>query len=89
MSFDYDRWLESPYTDGWECSTDDCPVCTFECDDCDGTGITLMVDDDLTNATVPSAKRDCEKCDGNGTFIEYQSKADHKDYWESDERDDD
>jgi len=81
--FDYDRWLESPYTDAWECDTDDCAVCTFECKECDGKG--SIQDPELR---INIAEK-CEACDGEGTYVEQQSKSEHNDYHEPDGRDDD
>ncbi len=73
--FDYDAWLEAPYTDPeFECN-DECPVCWFECDQCDLTG-------ELDNEK-------CSKCEGNGGWHEQQSKSEHDDYYADDSRDDD
>jgi hypothetical protein len=78
--FDYDAWLESPYTSQEDGCEEDCPVCWTACESCDGAG--------RIPATFLIGERDCEDCSGNGGSFEQQSRQEHKDYY-ADDRDDD
>jgi DnaJ-class molecular chaperone len=69
--FDYDGWLESPYTDESGCD-ESCPVCFTECENCNGAG---TLDD----------KEACPDCKGEGGFFDPQSKSEHRDYHEGNE----
>lgn len=60
MTFDYDRWLESPYTDAEETPRQECDGCegsgldeteTQKCNKCDGEGMI-----------------DMDKCDGCNSY---------------------
>ena len=65
--FDYDRWLEGPYTDAENDCGDDCPVCFTECEPCEGAGSVDEVS--------------CPDCDGEGRFYDPQSNSEHRDYY--------
>jgi DnaJ-class molecular chaperone len=54
MSFDYDRWLESPYTDASE-------PCEHECSECEGTGKLWLEETERFSDTDL-----CEVCKGEG-----------------------
>ncbi len=63
--FDYDRWLESPYTDvSSGCFETECYVCWTDCETCDATG---KIDDEY-----------CKDCDGEGRTFEQQDKYEHE-----------
>jgi len=72
--FDYDGWLESPYTDeGMNCSEDYCSLCWRECENCNGQGT-------LDNEVA------CPDCNGEGSFYyEQQSESDHRYEYEADQ----
>jgi hypothetical protein len=74
--FDYDRWLESPYTDQPDGCDENCPVCFTECENCNGQGT-------LDNEAA------CEVCKGEGGFLDQQDSSEHRDYYEPDSYDDD
>jgi len=65
--FDYDGWLESPYTSESGCD-ESCPVCWNECEACEGEGAVDEVS--------------CPECNGEGGIFDPQSKYEHKDYYE-------
>lgn len=67
--FDYDAWLEGPYTDAENDCGDDCPVCFTECENCNGQG-------SLDNVEA------CPDCKGEGGFYDPQSKSEHRDYYD-------
>jgi DnaJ-class molecular chaperone len=67
--FDYDAWLEGPYTDQENDCGDDCPVCYTECENCNGAG-------------TPDNVEACPDCDGEGGFYDPQSKSEHRDYYD-------
>jgi hypothetical protein len=70
--FDYDGWLESPYTSESDGCDESCPVCFTECENCNGAG---TLDD----------KEACPDCKGEGGFFDPQSKSEHRDYYEGNE----
>lgn len=70
MSFDYDRWLESPYTDEDEGHEHDC-------DACEGQG-TLWLEDE--QRFDPEQK--CEKCEGESVIYCWEDCYDDPDYYE-------
>jgi DnaJ-class molecular chaperone len=62
--FDYDAWLESPYTDSeFICESDDCSTCNELCSNCDATGL--------------DGSEKCSTCDGSGSIREEKGKAEH------------
>lgn len=67
--FDYDAWLESPYTSESDGCDESCPVCFTECENCNGAG---TLDD----------KEACPDCKGEGGFYDPQSKSEHREYYE-------
>jgi hypothetical protein len=82
MSFDYDRWLESPYTDAPE-------PCEHDCSECEGTGKLWLEDTERFSETDP-----CEQCIDNPGKCDGNCEPDdppEPDYdWEPEpERDDD
>lgn len=66
--FDYDSWLEGPYTDAESNCDNDCPVCFTECEACEGAGSVDEVS--------------CPDCKGEGGFYDPQSKSEHREYYE-------
>jgi len=75
MSFDYDRWLESPYTDQPDGCDESCPVCVSDCKVCEGEGKVNEVE--------------CEVCNGDGFIFDQQDSSEHREYYEPDSYDDD
>ena len=63
--FDYDSWLESPYTDQEKGCDEDCSVCYTECENCNG------------QATLDN-KDACPDCKGEGGFFEQQDSSEHE-----------
>jgi hypothetical protein len=70
MSFDYDRWLESPYTDVGE-------PCEHNCIECEGQGKLWLEAEEKFSETEP-----CPACDGEGV-CDGGCEPDEPDYsWE-------
>jgi len=68
MSFDYDRWLESPYTDVDE-------PCEHECNECEGTGKAWIAEEERFSETEL-----CDYCFEGSGMCDGNCEPDEPDY---------
>jgi hypothetical protein len=69
--FDYDSWLESPYTDAESGCDEDCSICWTDCEACEGKGSLEEIS--------------CPDCSGEGGTFEQQDKSEHEPDYERDD----